>query len=254
MLRAVHKFGWTLCLVLALYGFSFFAFKIFRQYKFAPDIVMRVNRKPSRDIPMPAFTFCEPIYPEQIQLEQHIIAHLTNIKLKTEQRVLTQNEQNYLAVIMHTCGLHQLVPYAQQICTDRSEKNIVKLLHAAHRKTYSYNCEFRDSSLGGCQRVLTQSLTSYGICQTINLLGYQELFNPAELSEDFDIFKRKEIAKFPDQKSELFNVIIAIDQNQTNWTLENGYNTTHDNVLPIRATKLNKLGVEFCFTIENVQQ
>lgn len=226
--------------------------KIFEKWNFSPDIIVNVSQKPSKEIPLPALTFCDSIYPEELQIEQHIITYLTNKKLKRDQRPLTSVEQNYLAVAMHTCGPQQLAQYAKEICTNRTEKSIVKLLEAAKRKTYSYNCEFRDYSLGGCQRVLSKTLTDYGICHAVNLQGYNELFNSFTLSEDFDIFKLKSIAKFPDHRSKLYNIDVD-DSNEINWTLENGYNLTLDEILPIRALKNNKLGVEFCYTVENAR-
>ncbi|KAG5668531.1 hypothetical protein PVAND_016469 [Polypedilum vanderplanki] len=93
----------------------------------------------------------------------------------------------------------------------------------------------------------------FGICDTINIQGFNELFNKDAISEDFEIFRRSEISKFPDPESPLF--IVSIDDNfdEINWSLENGYKNNDDEVLPIRALKRNKIGAEMFFTKENAR-
>ncbi|KAG5675948.1 hypothetical protein PVAND_005805 [Polypedilum vanderplanki] len=121
---------------------------------------------------------------------------------------------------MQTCFPDQSFYTIQRVCSKRSEKNIVKLLMDATYKYKFITCEFRDISLGGCEKMLSLTLTDNGICQT-----------------------NRKVAKFPHLESAFFKILADDDDND--WTMEKGYETDQDETFPIRALKRNKIGIYY---------
>jgi hypothetical protein len=83
--------------------------------------------------------------------------------------------------------------------------------------------------------------TEHGISDTFNMLGYKTVFNMENMHDDFQIFKRNKLMKFP-YFSLLKSVDFNDDDNETSqWTLENSYSTNEDvYVQPLRALKKNE--------------
>lgn len=93
-----------------------------------------------------------------------------------------------------------------------------------------------------CSKIFIRSLTFFGSCFTFNMLGYHSLFN-ANLSADFDAYKRKNITKSWKAGSlteyhNNFNESVP-----SNWEFYNGYATDGDWDQPLRASGSQNLKV-----------
>jgi amiloride-sensitive sodium channel len=244
----IVKLCWLSMIMLSFTGLIFYTYGIYKKWSISPDIGLTIRKVPSNDIPLPAITICDSIYPEQIQIEAAAMDFIVQSGSGEKLRPLTVEEQNYLAMTTHTCGPYKSAHIADYICANRSDRNLVRLMHNSRHKTGFMRCEFRELVIGSCDKVLSRSLTDHGICHTFNIQSYSQLFNKDTISEDFDVFRRSGISQFPDFESPLFNVSIDDDYDASQWTIEDGYGVNDDEVLPIRALKRNKIGVELYFT------
>lgn len=72
--------------------------------------------------------------------------------------------------------------------------------------------------------------------------GFNTIFNAASLSDDFFSYKREKIAKSFDKESKNYEKLIG-DEDDKNWTLDEGYRTKSEGVFPPRALKMNQLSL-----------
>lgn len=108
---------------------------------------------------------------------------------------LSVNEQNYLAATIQICAPNA-AKTALNYTQNRTEKNIVKLLEqsAFDLDEIFLACIYK-SVYGDCKKFFNKVITDDGICYSFNMQGYNEIFKLDVISEDFDYFKRKTIAK-----------------------------------------------------------
>jgi amiloride-sensitive sodium channel len=161
--------------------------------------------------------------------------------LKEEKYVnnLTSVQQSDFAAYTQMCREIRDTKFVMdEICNNRSEKNVVRVMKSFDRVDYNYNCAFRGLYVS-CSKSYSRSLTDYGICYTFNIQGYHTIFNDGVMSDDFDIFKRTGIPKFLDVVKKEYYEMMDDDQEEINWTLEDGYKTSSDEIMPFRASRQN---------------
>jgi hypothetical protein len=76
----------------------------------------------------------------------------------------------------------------------------------------------------------------------MNMQGFNTIFNADSLSDDFSSYKRDKIAKSFNKESENYEKLIG-DEDDKNWSLDEGYESKSDEVFPPRAIKMNQLSL-----------
>jgi amiloride-sensitive sodium channel len=247
----VLRLSWITAFILSISGLTFYVHGVYIKWHIEPDISTTIRQISSSEIPFPAITLCQPTLPDEIFLEVNPMFFIYRVKTKQISPTLTITEQNYMAAIMQSCFPEDDVKLVQEMCPDRSETNVVKLLMNGTYGSQFYNCEFRDSHTPHCGKLLRKSLTEFGICQTYNMQSFQTIFNERVLSTDFDFYRTNSLVKFPYFKSPLFTQIHS-ENDSVEWTLESGYRTKDNEVLPIRALKRNRVSFRYQTTDENI--
>lgn len=87
-----------------------------------------------------------------------------------------------------------------------------------------------------CEKMINRVLFDTGLCFTYNIQGFNTIFRKKTISKDYNLYKRKKIAK----------ALVGPKQNETvdddnpeklHWTIFNGYESDSDEVFPVRAAK-----------------
>lgn len=90
--------------------------------------------------------------------------------------------------------------------------------------------------------MLNRVLTNNGFCYTMNMQSYYTIFSN-EISKDFDSYKRSTIKKSFDKESENFNLTIDEENVKEEWSLDEGYTSSKEEIFPPRSMKMNQLSV-----------
>lgn len=96
-------------IILSSLGLFFGISRIYSKWNLQPDIVTTLKLKPSRELPMPAMTFCSTHHHSELQWEeegpvQYIIQRIRKIK---KPEWLTPHDQNFLGVLVSTNIQHR---------------------------------------------------------------------------------------------------------------------------------------------------
>jgi amiloride-sensitive sodium channel len=247
-IRKILKYFWTCVILSSICGLSFYTRSAFIKLNIQPDIGLTVTLRPSREIPFPAFTICSGILPNELQdtYKMHPYTYFENVKNKKTTNNLTSDQQNDFAAYTQMC--REIVDtnfVMDKICNNRSEKNVIEMLKKFDYLDYDYDCSFRGLYVS-CSKSYSRSLTDYGICYTFNIQGYHTIFNDGVISDDFDLFKHDGRPKFLSVVSKKYSELIKDGEEEVYWTLEDGYKTSSDEIMPFRASQQNDFSSTFC--------
>ncbi|KAG5675950.1 hypothetical protein PVAND_005807 [Polypedilum vanderplanki] len=218
--RWLFKLTWIIAVGFSLSGLLFYSKQAYNKWHNTPDISISIKSIPSRDIPFPAITICQPLVPTQILNGASIYYYFQDRNTEKIKSNLSSEFYNYLPIAVQTCLLQFASIALLKIGTNRTETNFMKLLKNAKYNFIFRHCEFRNLTLS-CDNLLTQTLTDFGFCYTFNMQKYFEIFQAEILSDDFDFYKNE----------------IRNESNNTNIQF----------VSRIRAEKKNSFGVLFEF-------
>ena len=107
---------------------------------------------------------------------------------------------------------------------------IINMTISVRKALYGY-CGLGTTSYD-CDKILNIVPTDKGLCYSFNMQGYNTIFNKGVLSDDFDFYRLKKIAK-----SLNLNYEAVDDDNETiHWTMQDGYMSDEINIIPYRAS------------------
>lgn len=227
----LYKFLWIVVLSASLWGLGYYVSESYIKLNIKPEILIKGQRINSRTIPFPAVSICPP-YPIKFEflnvskffedIRQGIIPELKDRKIMT--------------AFSHVCTQYflNLRSYPNLTATSENMVDLFNKMSPQIEDFFEFCMVGRDIE---CRKMFIRTLTTLGNCFTFNLVGYHSLFN-ANLSVDFDEFKRKTIAKSwnSDAVSEYHDDEKDIEP--SNWTIHKGYTTNDDWVQPLRAAGL----------------
>lgn len=196
---------WIFAFIFSIAGLGYYAYGVYMKWNIEPDIGLTVRMRPMREIPFPAITICAPLFARDNMANfSRFYAEYTstNGKILPE---LSPEEQNYLSANIQACTPTS-ASMIEKSCSNRTEKNIPKLLRESSLKVPELfaACRFKKNYMK-CEKMLNRVLTNNGYCYTLNMQSYQTIFNENVVSSDFDSFKRKKIAKSFDKENSLYN-------------------------------------------------
>jgi acid-sensing ion channel, other len=200
---------WAAFLILS-FGFSgYFLVNTFLKWYINPDIGMRKEIFNIRELPFPAITICPQTKTkiEHLSFRETYKTYWENFKLKASDADAAKFES-----LLHVCEPE--LSYNIQLNDSKALKGheIVRILKEI---SYSTNdsmmfCKFR-SELRDCTSLFKEVITSLGVCYSMNMLNYNDIFKYNILNRDLDSQKH----------------------NQTSsWSLDNGYQTDDLNAFP----------------------
>lgn len=180
-----------------------------------PETATRTRELSSKDFPAPAITFCSNLFARDDYAK---IQTLQNSQDNQENFTVSELECKYLASNIHWC-LPFYNKIVQRVCGqyDLNDLNIVEFINKSALQT---NEMFFNCPKSSCDDDITRIFTSFGVCYTYNMQGFNTIFNTKVIHDDFKCYKK------------------TIYDNETDipWTSEKGYPTT-ESESPQRARK-----------------
>jgi amiloride-sensitive sodium channel len=144
---------------------------------------------------------------------------------------LTPEDQRVLAANMQACNPH-LSANIVAFCPNATDFNIPHTL-AASSPTVNEAfgvCFLRRKAID-CEKIVNRVLTDNGMCYTYNVQNHSVLFNEAAISDDFDSYRQLAVTKTLADD--------ANDDDQSDWSIYDGYRTESEDVFPVRAIRDN---------------
>jgi hypothetical protein len=228
---------WAIAFILSIFGMSYYAYGVYRKFTISPDIGLTVHLISIREIPFPAITICSPLFArDSLANFSNFYSELSANNGKSP--ILSQIEQNYLAASVQACSPASANSVLKS-CQNRTNFHTSKLLFNASLAVNEQfaACRYKKKYIN-CEDLLHRILTNNGYCYTLNM-QLHTIFNRDVVSDDFDSYFRTKIAK----SFENFNDTVDDNDENVQWTLDDGYSSDADDVFPIRALKINQLSV-----------
>jgi amiloride-sensitive sodium channel len=248
--KKITKILWIISILLSICGLIYYTRISYFKLTLMPEITLSSKVTLAREIPFPALTICTSTFPRDMDT----ILHPDVIIRRKDDHDLTPHEQSHFAASIQFCGPPSLAEKVAPKFRNRSETNIVKLLRNQTFYDEIDICEFRTLKID-CSKIINQVMTGLGKCWSYNLQGFSSIFNENVISDDFDFYKRKNLSKFPHIESKLYNETFSDENNDYKevWSLENGYCVNDDEVLPVRASKMNLISFRLSINLENTK-
>lgn len=231
--KLTRYFG-SFLFLLTFCALGFYAINIYQKLKVNPIVGTELKLIPSRDVPFPAVTICNPIF------SRNNSPNLREI-FKNPLINLTIDQQNSLAANIQSCAPN-LASKVISSCPLRDHSAINQILR---NKFLAISDSFIVCVFGfhstKCDRLLNYVLTDYGYCFSYNLQGFQQIFNSMEIAEEFKSYERTNIRVNYDRDHLDHKKIVDDENDDTQWSLESGYKEDSDDVQPVRAIRYNIL-------------
>lgn len=233
----VLKLLWIVVLCGSVWGLGYYVSEVYIKLNINPEVLVKERYVNSRTIPFPAITICPP-FPIKMKF-----LNASKLFEELEQGIIpTEEDRRILTASSHVCSAY----YNKMKTLDKKihiDDNVVNILNHVSPKMMDIINGCSMYLQADCRKILIQSLTYQGNCFTFNMLGYHSIFN-ANISADFDTYKRKNISKSWDPKVKIEYHDDDVDGIlPSNWTIEGGYSTTEEWVQPLRASGLQSFKV-----------
>jgi len=234
----VLKLLWILVLCGSVWSLGYYVSENYIKLNINPEILVTARYVNSRTIPFPAITICPP--------------NVIKLRSLNVTKLFDELDQGHIPKIAD----QKIITAASHVCFDyynlirASNNNIAydddDIVGMYDKMSPNIEDTITKCSIGtkvGCNQIFIRVPTCVGSCFTFNMLGYHSIFN-ANISADFDGFKRKNITKSwnPKAKVEYYNDDVN-DNKPPNWTIRKGYSTDDDWVQPLRASGLQYLWI-----------
>jgi len=234
----ILKFLWFIVLCCSISCLGYYVNENYIKLNVDPEILVKAEYINSRTIPFPAITICPP---NAVSIKYlNVTKFFDDIQ---NGQIPGIEDRKIMTTATHVCYQHvkMMGSFKSGVYDD---ENIVKIFNKVSPQLDDI---FTSCNLGSpieCRKIFIRSLTFLGNCFTFNMLGYHSLFN-ANISADFDGYKRKNITKSwnPKAKVEYHDDDDVQNIGSPNWTLQVGYSTDEDWVQPLRAAGLQYLVV-----------
>lgn len=211
---AITRFLYLIGYCVLLYGLSFQFNRFYIKLRIRPEIFTNFISVNGRDIPFPALTICPPYFKAGHSKDEYLKNYtLTHEHIVAIKDLINPKVEDYMKLSTNYSKLNE------------SMVDILELLSLSIDDLFHY-CALNNGP-DGCNKLLTRSLTVFGICYTFNIKQYKSLFNDY-LTKDFDIYKSS-----------------VKSQQNSSWTLENGYMSDEQNVNPVRASVFQNIAFNF---------
>ena len=243
----VLKVLWILILSASLWGLGYYVSENYIKLNVNPEILVKTRYVNSRSIPFPAITLCPP---NVIKLRSLNVSKFFDDL--NHERILDVSDRKIITAASQVCFYYNtlLKETKKDIAVD--DANIARLYT---EMSPDIDDSMAKCSIGikvGCKQLFTQVPTCAGSCFSFNMLGYHSIFN-ANISTDFDGFKRKTISKSWNPKAKVEYHNDDNDLEPTNWTIRNGYSSDDDWIQPLRAAGLQYLMISAKINHEETQ-
>ncbi|CAG9802085.1 unnamed protein product [Chironomus riparius] len=231
----ILKFSWIIVLCASFFGLCFYVKGCYEKLTTNPEILVNEKHIPSFDIPFPAITICSPL---NIKMEY---SNLSIIREDVKQnKILSSEAETMLARSAHVCQTDFL--HFEKISSNKSYNE--DILNTLNAQSYQINDEFVKCAVDEiphkCENVFIQSMTEYGYCYTFNMVGYNSMFQ-GNLASEYDIYKRKKIAKTWSKTTDLEFHDDDEDAEDLTFSIDEGYLKESYDIQPLRAAKLQSL-------------
>lgn len=235
------KLSWLIVLTLSVFCLGFYIGECYTKLKMSPEVLVNEKFVNSRTVPFPAVTICSSLQTKSstLNLSKFVDDVSSNASLKSD-------ELEIMEALSHVCPtnwkLLKRIPNKKLV-----GGKISKILDKIFLKMDDVLETCSIDGFEGCENIFIRSLTYLGYCYSFNMLGYHSLFNK-NIDSLFDAYKRKTITKSwnMDADIELFDDDEEVEPPK--WTIEEGYTTNDDHVMPVRASGWRSIPSVFSFT------
>lgn len=228
------KFIWILVLSASLWGLGYYVSENYIKLNINPEILVKARYVNSRTIPFPALTVCPP-FPLKTEF-LNVSKFFENLQ---DGKIPELKGREIITTHSQTCNQYynMMEPHENLTINSDNFMDIISEMSPKQEDIFDY-CTV--GSRIDCKNIFVRSLTTLGNCFTFNLVGHHLLFN-ANISDDFDGYKRKNILKSWKPRAEAIYHDDDKDLEPSNWTIHKGYLSTDDWVQPLRAA-----GLQYC--------
>lgn len=229
---------WLIIFVLSIIGFSFYVYGVYSKWMLTPDIGIMVNLKPIRKVPFPAVTICAPMSIRNFHANFNKVYHdLSFNKLRNPQEIDIA-QQKMISAIVQACEPNLSILFSQKIKHSVSDDLVDHLIRGSFTTNETlYRCYLDSDLKRNCSEMFNRIITDDGICYSYNMQGYNTIFNKNSVDRDFELFIRMGIRNVAKDHSMYFD-----DNNEdVEWTLQQGYNSNEDIVFPFRIISENSI-------------
>lgn len=185
---------WTVTYVTSFVLFSNNLSGIYVKWLIDPDISVSVRTIPAHEVPFPAVTYCTPFLFSNrlVNVTDYLIRQLKLFKFLPN---YTERQQKLLSSLIMSCTSRAKY-LSKNSFGNQTGLNVLKVLNETHHEENLLRsaCGLEYGYIP-CPKLLNVVPTKDGLCYSFNMQGYNTIFNKGVLSEDFDMFKRKTIAK-----------------------------------------------------------
>ncbi|XP_070496595.1 pickpocket protein 28-like [Chironomus tepperi] len=231
---------WLIIFLLSIIGFSFYVYGVYSKWMLAPDIGITANLKPIREIPFPAVTICSPMNIKNEFANFNKVYNELNINGTINAEELINDKQKMISAIVQSCDPNLSTFFTKIIKQSASQDLIDHLIRGSFKSEEAFfRCYLNSNFKKNCSEMFNRIVTDDGICYSYNMQGYNTLFNKNSVDSDFDLFYRKGIKNIAKDHSVFFDE----DNEEVEWTLQQGYNSNDDTVFPFRI--ISKNSIEF---------
>jgi amiloride-sensitive sodium channel len=204
---------WAISFIFSIFGLIYCSHSVYIKYNTRPDLSVKIQHVPMRTIPFPAVTICSPIF-----ARNDVVNFADFLKKKIEESDdITDDENKYMAANMLACETQMISISSLGFSENLTDFNIAKLIRES--------AVMFDEMFGYCHVNYTarchEILTDRGICWSVNLQPFHEVFNSNQTSSDF---------------------AYEADVNETVWSLDRGFFKNSTGKIPFKANKKNSFG------------